>query len=200
MPLKLIFKKSKNRINYGNFRVTVISSRRDKSHLCPKGIGGFLIEGMVELNLKILQITIILPMLTKNYCYDIMLYNDGGGREMNFCKKCGAGLEDNQQFCSSCGTKVGSDIGETQECSINNQQSGPQQTYKQESPAHGQAVASLILGICSLFCFGFIAGVLAIIFGAMAKSKGNTEPKATAGIVLGVIGIIAWIVIVVSYM
>ncbi len=32
-----------------------------------------------------------------------------GGKELNFCKKCGATLEDNQQFCSSCGTKVVSD-------------------------------------------------------------------------------------------
>ena len=64
-------------------------------------------------------------------------------------------------------------------------------------PAKGMAVASLVLGIISFFCFAFVTGVLAIIFGAVAKNKGNKTGKATAGIICGILGIILWVITII---
>ena len=69
----------------------------------------------------------------------------------------------------------------------------PVQPMKPVIPGHGFAIASLVLGIVSFFCFAIITGILAIVFGAIAKNKGNTEGKATAGIVCGVIGVALYI-------
>ena len=72
-----------------------------------------------------------------------------------------------------------------------------QQPEKQ--PASGLATASLVLGIVSLvlFMFPFITSILAIIFGGVAKSKGNKSGMATAGLVCGIISLIVWIILIV---
>lgn len=59
-------------------------------------------------------------------------------------------------------------------------------------PGKGFAIASMVLGIVSFFCFAVITGVLGIIFGGVAKSKGYRGGMATAGIVCGIIGVVAW--------
>ena len=64
------------------------------------------------------------------------------------------------------------------------------------------AIVSLVLGIfsipssCLLSCFGALAGILAVIFGHMARSSFKREPGkysgdglATAGLILGYISI-----------
>jgi len=55
---------------------------------------------------------------------------------------------------------------------------------------------ALICGIVGLFIAGLILGVIAITQGAKAKAMGHTGGKATAGIVLGVIDIVGWIIII----
>jgi hypothetical protein len=62
-------------------------------------------------------------------------------------------------------------------------------------PASGRAVAALILGILSLICMGFLAGIPAIILGKMelnAIKAGQApvagESAAKVGFVLGIIG------------
>ena len=67
----------------------------------------------------------------------------------------------------------------------------PQYGYPQqpaEMPGKGMAIASLSLGILSFFCFGYISGILGIIFGAIAKNKGYKGGMATAGIICGAVG------------
>lgn len=64
-------------------------------------------------------------------------------------------------------------------------------------PGKGLAVASLVLGIVSFFCFAIITGILAIVFGAVAKNKGFKGGMATAGIVCGVIGVALWLVMMI---
>jgi len=58
------------------------------------------------------------------------------------------------------------------------------------------ATASLVLGILSIMCLGFFAGIPAVICGHMAKSTFKKEPEkysgdglATAGLILGYVGI-----------
>jgi hypothetical protein len=62
----------------------------------------------------------------------------------------------------------------------------------------GKAIAALVLGIVSLFIFGFIAGVIAIILAVQARKEIDTDPNlggrglATAGLVLGIVGVVLW--------
>ena len=97
------------------------------------------------------------------------------------CNRCGAQNPDNANVCCNCGAAFG------------------QPVYAQPAPmvqpAKGLAVASLVLGILSLFVAAYICGALAIIFGGVAKSKGNRSGMATGGIVLGIIGIVLMIIL-----
>lgn len=65
----------------------------------------------------------------------------------------------------------------------------------------GAAIASLVLGILSpLFCYlGFVPGIAAIVFGAVARNQISKSPNlpgrglATAGLILGILGSAFWI-------
>ncbi|MBW2981250.1 DUF4190 domain-containing protein [Candidatus Woesearchaeota archaeon] len=65
----------------------------------------------------------------------------------------------------------------------------------------GLAIASLVCGLLFWFSIpGFICSVLAIIFGVMQLNKIKKKPKefggkgmAIAGLVLGIVGIIFWL-------
>ena len=82
---------------------------------------------------------------------------------------------------------------------------GYPQPYRQQAPTDGMAIAALVAGIVGFFICPVIAGVLAIIFGYMArrniKESGGAlggDSFATAGIILGFIQLaIALIVIVI---
>ncbi|MBQ7096725.1 MAG: hypothetical protein IJN96_01475 [Clostridia bacterium] len=71
---------------------------------------------------------------------------------------------------------------------------------KSSSDGIGMAIAALACGISAIVIpyIGLIVGILAIIFGCVAKHKGNTSPMATAGIVCGAVGIVVgllWLVV-----
>ena len=74
--------------------------------------------------------------------------------------------------------------------------------YDYKPPGNGLAIASMVLGILSLVLWITVWGYiimapLAIIFGAVARKKGNTSGMATAGIVMGIIslstGVLFWV-------
>ncbi len=134
--------------------------------------------------------------------------NQAGTR---FCTNCGADLMEQtqaeQQAISQQPTYQQADYQQP-----NYQQPTYQQQYQQQyqqpnyqqpmyqqpmantDPGRGLAIASLVLGIVSFLCFPAITGVLGIVFGGIAKSKGSKSPMAVAGIVCGAIGIVLWIV------
>ncbi|MGV1037499.1 MAG: DUF4190 domain-containing protein [Candidatus Nanopelagicales bacterium] len=62
-------------------------------------------------------------------------------------------------------------------------------------------VISLVLGILSIFCLGFISGIAAVITGIMgrkrAKEIGQSPTMATWGIITGIIGSIISIVVLI---
>jgi hypothetical protein len=66
----------------------------------------------------------------------------------------------------------------------------------------GMAMTAMILAICGLFLFGFITGVLAIIFAGIALSgmgrTANEDGKGMAitGLVLGIIDVIGWFILI----
>ncbi len=113
-----------------------------------------------------------------------------------FCKNCGAANEEEARFCTSCGTSLIETPVET-----------PVDTYAEPAPAaaavegvvdnpelkppaNGLAVAGMICGIVSLLCIAApITGILGLVFGAIARSKGNKSGMATAGIACGAVGI-----------
>ncbi|MBR5453444.1 MAG: zinc-ribbon domain-containing protein [Clostridia bacterium] len=77
--------------------------------------------------------------------------------------------------------------------------------YYQYAPervaANGLGITSMVLGIISIvLCYTFLPAVLAVIFGAIAKGKGNKSGMPTAGIICGVISlalILLYIILVV---
>jgi lipoprotein signal peptidase len=86
----------------------------------------------------------------------------------------------------------------------------PHQPEKTSAPithgsSNGFSITSLILGILSLLGFGFLAGIPAIIFGAIAlKRKQPERGMSLAGVITGSIGtlfsllLVAFIVAVIT--
>ncbi|MEU9995094.1 DUF4190 domain-containing protein [Streptomyces sp. NPDC050848] len=72
--------------------------------------------------------------------------------------------------------------------------------WQQAAPANGMGTAAMVLGIIAVagFCMyglGIVLGILALVFGVIARKKvqrgeANNGGMATAGIVLGAIGIL----------
>ncbi len=62
---------------------------------------------------------------------------------------------------------------------------------------HKKAVTSMVLGIIGLFCIPMVLSVLALVFGLQARNEidrsggaYSNRGMATAGVVLGIIGIV----------
>ena len=71
-----------------------------------------------------------------------------------------------------------------------------------EPRINGMALTGFILSLVGLFIFGFIFGVLAIIFSAIGLAKIKKDPAkwkgkgmAIAGLVIGIVAILAWLII-----
>ncbi len=78
----------------------------------------------------------------------------------------------------------------------------PQQGgYPQQQPGNGLAIASLVCGIVGLLILWFILSPLAVIFGGIGLSRANKGAKhrgqAMAGLVLGIIGLLGYIILVI---
>ncbi len=78
-----------------------------------------------------------------------------------------------------------------------------------QQASNGQAVAALVLGILGLVLFwtvwlGLILGTLAIVFGALGRSKTKqgapNKSMATAGLVLGIVTVAGSVLILVLFL
>ena len=69
------------------------------------------------------------------------------------------------------------------------------------SSTNGMAIAALVLGILSFVCLGPIGGILAIIFGILGMKKaaeiGSGRGMSIAGIVLGIVGTLAFVALII---
>ncbi|MEZ3177294.1 DUF4190 domain-containing protein [Streptomyces pimonensis] len=66
------------------------------------------------------------------------------------------------------------------------------------SRTNGLAIASLCCGVVGLFVLNIVLGPLAIVFGAVARRRAavkNGAGMAKAGIVLGVVDVVLWLVL-----
>jgi predicted RNA-binding Zn-ribbon protein involved in translation (DUF1610 family) len=93
------------------------------------------------------------------------------------CPACGATLEDDARFCPKCGAEV----------MPREQPARDIPTFADKYNGYGK-----ILGILSIFVLGWILGPLAIYYGS--KARALDPRKGTAGIVLGAIGLVLWVV------
>lgn len=104
---------------------------------------------------------------------------------MNYCIKCGAQNSDDAVICTNCGEAL---------ANVPNHNAVP----ANGTAGKGFAIAGMVCGIVSFFCFGIVLGILAIVFGAVAKNKGYTGGMATAGIVLGTIGLGLYLIMLIA--
>jgi type II secretory pathway pseudopilin PulG len=94
-----------------------------------------------------------------------------------FCASCGRESAEGAAFCANCGAPI------------------PKPAQSGRAPAsvsargRGLSVASLVLGILAVFPFSFLAGIPAIVAGAVALAQKRLgRGMAIAGVVLGAIG------------
>lgn len=109
-----------------------------------------------------------------------------------FCNHCGTQVPDGTAFCPNCGANFPVSNQPINPVPPVPQPYIPQPFVPQQvvEPAKGLASASLTMGILSFFIFPILTGFLGILFGAIAKGKGNRSGSATAGIVCSILGIV----------
>jgi hypothetical protein len=80
------------------------------------------------------------------------------------------------------------------------------QPQVQVGQSSSKATWALVTGILGIIILPVVFSILAIVFGVQAQSEVERNPgmegkgRATAGIVLGIIGLIAWAIILITLM
>lgn len=110
---------------------------------------------------------------------------------MAYCRNCGSKISEEAAYCPNCGARCAKEDPSVQQ----------QPVVAKTEP---MAIAALIMGLLTIFSYygGVLTGILAIVFAKSAKrkieaSKGLLDGTgmATAGQVIGTIGLIFWGVI-----
>jgi hypothetical protein len=129
---------------------------------------------------------------------------------MTYCSHCGSGNPEGSSFCNQCGAPFGAAATRggplpgppVYPPPYASPYSYPQYDYRRNS---GFAVASLVIGILSIWPLVLIGSVLALIFGIIATTEVRRAPQeykgsgmATAGIILGSVSGVFWLLIVIS--
>jgi predicted anti-sigma-YlaC factor YlaD len=110
------------------------------------------------------------------------------------CPYCGAEVSPHASKCSACGEYLDEVDTRRRREPESQDDSGFLPPQKKTGP-HGTAIASLILGIVSLFlwlcsCVGLGAPLAGLITGFIAISKRGPKGMAVAGIIMSAIGLI----------
>ena len=121
--------------------------------------------------------------------------------ESKYCPYCGSLVEAGVQFCGNCGASLAGAPGTQKQPAA----TPPPQTYGttqqytqpasttvvvQQQPKQDTSLGTiaLVFGILGFCCMPLVFGLVAVICGHMAKSKG-ANGNATAGLVLGYINL-----------
>ncbi len=114
-----------------------------------------------------------------------------------FCPKCGRGAGDDDAFCRQCGSSLSGETVISTGPARQADAAGPDPSGEAPLKRSGEATASLILG---LFSFLPVVGLIAIIFGHMAKASirrsGDRllgDGMASFGLFLGYLGLGGWV-------
>ena len=116
---------------------------------------------------------------------------------MAYCPKCGREIKDGQAFCPGCGAQI---TGGSAGASLNVSPQGPSPSNTQgpadliKDPKAGKPIASLVLGIVSLFLWlvpllGLPVSVCGLVFSIKALKTGNNKGMAMAGLIMAAIGL-----------
>ena len=128
---------------------------------------------------------------------------------MNYCPACGSNLEPGSNFCTNCGFELTeftpSGVKSTNSPPVqyipSQSQVQPRYTSKPQMqqgyypPSNTNGTIALIFGILGFCVMPVIGNIIAIIFGAIAKSREPDSSTGKAGLVLGIVGIIFWILL-----
>ncbi|MBN2168601.1 MAG: DUF4190 domain-containing protein [Actinobacteria bacterium] len=126
-----------------------------------------------------------------------------------YCRQCGSKIRPGDSFCPQCGVEVNLDIpveeiagGRTPPPPIPPPVSSARQAGRRKTS--GWAVVSLVVGALSFLFFPVLGSILAIVFAIIAKKEikeGNGgisgSGMATAGLVLGIIGLVIPLILVI---
>jgi hypothetical protein len=112
-----------------------------------------------------------------------------------YCQKCGKELKKTSKYCTECGTIVDNNNNQ------NNQSVTPIQptsTTAITQPNKSLAVASMVIGIISLFVGTIFAAlpIVGLVLGLMYKGKCSEK---TAGIVLNIISLVITILFTIFF-
>ena len=105
---------------------------------------------------------------------------------MAYCNYCGTYVDEQAMICPNCNAALKySQPDMPPAVDVNGN------IPLDNHPKRGMAIASLVLGICSLLFtfFGLLLGILAVVFGSSANREGKVS-VATAGKICGIIGIV----------
>lgn len=116
-----------------------------------------------------------------------------------FCKRCGYRLEYGENFCVRCGTPVGN-YNNPMPPVVPPMYQGPIYVPVPQKEVCGTAIASMILGITSIFLFGPFTSIPAIVLGATSMKKIDREnfdgrAYAITGLVSGILVTLFWTII-----
>src|SRR5437879_4046801 len=107
------------------------------------------------------------------------------------CDRCGTNNPDASTFCNKCGQGLTSQAAQAQQIAAQNI---PAESAF-EAQTDGKAVASLVLGVLSVF-FSFLTGIPAVVLGHLSRSsikksmgKLKGEGMALTGLILGYISV-----------
>lgn len=108
------------------------------------------------------------------------------------CHHCGSCIAEEAAFCPNCGIKLQLEPVQEEQPRYTAPEPVPvvEQPVKQaDEPGKGFAIAGLVCGIVSIFYLRIITGVLGLIFGRIARSRGYRKGMSTAAITCGAVGL-----------
>ncbi|MHA1460453.1 MAG: zinc-ribbon domain-containing protein [Promethearchaeota archaeon] len=120
---------------------------------------------------------------------------------MNFCPQCGTKIIASWNACPECGHNLKSERVDQPSAQVQK----PVQTYSQQKGQYQpygyhprnnntNGIVALIFGLLGLFgVIPVVASIVGIVLGAVGRKKDDDPRMATAGLVLGIIGIAIWI-------
>lgn len=110
-----------------------------------------------------------------------------------YCKKCGNELDENEKFCSQCGSQVEDELG------VENKEAIVPAEVPVEKRYSGKGIAGFVLSLVGLLVAALPCGILGVIFSSIAMSKYNPETNKgkgliIAGLIISILDIIAGVI------
>jgi len=119
---------------------------------------------------------------------------------MNYCPECGSKVDQESRFCPNCGYDLSQAFSNVPLSTPSPpiQYSTPPvhpQYYKSDNT---KGIIALVFGIVGFIIMPIIGSIVAIILGSLSRSQEEDKTLGTVGIVLGILGLLCWIIFFVS--